>query len=247
MRHNIKFIMDTPTGPQPQSTIQTLSVPIAIVIAGALIAVSLYFVGGTGAGPTTSTGTPTEIDVPGVTAEDHILGNPDAEIFIVEYTDFDCPFCKQYHATMKQIIAEYGPSGKVAWVMRNFPLAQLHPNAPKLAEAAECVADLGGNDAYWKFLDEMFAAAPVGSFTEPSALPGLAAKVGITTTAFSECYSAGTFKAKVEQEFNDAVASGGQGTPHNIVVTKNGKTVPIPGAQPYATIKSIIDTVLAEN
>ncbi len=225
---------------------QNLAIPIAIVVAGALIAVSLYFVGNGGTGPTTSTGTPTDIEVPEVTETDHILGNPDARIIIVEYTDLDCPFCKQYHATMKQIMAEYGPTGEVAWVMRNFPLAQLHPNAPKLAEASECVADLGGNDAYWKFLDEMFDVAPAGTFTDLADLPTLAAKVGVNSTEFNNCYNSGKFQSKVQDEFNDAIASGGQGTPHNVVVTASGKTVPIPGAQPYATVKSIIDTVLAD-
>lgn len=227
---------------------QNLSVPIAIVIAGALIAVSLYFVGnGT---PTTNNGTEpvAETEVVPVTSEDHILGNPDAEVMVIEYSDLDCPFCKQFHATMKQIVSEYGPSGRVAWVYRNFPLEQLHPNAPKLAEAAECVADIGGNDAYWKFLDAMFAAAPAGTMTDMTALPALAAKAGVPTATFNTCYSSGKFQDKIAQEFNDAVASGGQGTPHNIVFNvKTGQAVPIPGAQPYATVKSVIETVLAGN
>jgi len=230
--------METPTT-------QNLSVPIAIVIAGAMIALALYLVGG-GTTPSTNTngaGT-TEVKIVPVASTDHILGNPNAPIKIVEYTDLECPFCKQFHATMKQIMAEYGESGKVAWVIRNFPLEQLHPNAPKLAEAAECIAELGGNDAYWKFLDTLFAAAPGNQMTDMTRLGEFATKVGVSATAFNQCYTSGSMKAKVEKEFNDAIASGGQGTPHNIVVDAKGKTVPIPGSQPYATVKSIIDTVL---
>lgn len=236
--------MDEPTQPAA-ATAQNLSVPIAIVIAGALIAAALYFVGG-GTPTTNNTDTTPDVTVVPVTSDDHILGNPDADVIVIEYSDLDCPFCKQFHATMKQIVSEYGASGKVAWVYRNFPLAQLHPNAPKLAEAAECVADLGGNDAYWKFLDAMFEAAPAGTMTDMATLPALAAKAGVSTANFNTCFASGKFQAKVADEFNDAVASGGQGTPHNIVInTKTGHTVPIPGAQPYATVKSVIDTVLA--
>lgn len=230
--------MDTPT------QAQNLSVPIAIVIAGAMIALALYFVGNGGASAPKNTAGVDDVKVVQVTADDHILGNPNAPVKVVEYTDLECPFCKQFHATMKQIMAEYGPSGKVAWVIRNFPLQQLHPNAPALAEAAECVASIGGNDAYWKFLDTLFEKAPGNERTDMARLSEYAVKAGVQSGAFDQCVKSGKFKAKIEKEFNDAVASGGQGTPHNIVVNADGKTVPVPGAQPYATIKSVIDTML---
>src|SRR5690606_34807350 len=82
-----------------------------------------------------------------VTADDHIRGNPNAPLMIVEYSDFDCPYCKSFHVTMQKIIEEYGPSGKVAWVYRHLPLTSLHPSAAYIAETSECVAELGGNDA----------------------------------------------------------------------------------------------------
>ncbi|MCA9363168.1 thioredoxin domain-containing protein [Candidatus Kaiserbacteria bacterium] len=86
-----------------------------------------------------------------VTESDNIKGNPDAGIVIVEYSDFDCPFCTRFHATMNQVVKEY--DGEVAWVYRHFPLEQLHPNAKSVAIASECVAKLEGNDAFWKFAD----------------------------------------------------------------------------------------------
>ncbi len=229
--------MDTQSAPS-----SNLSIPIAIIAAGALIALAVYFVGDSPA--TGSTPQPTKVEMPPVTAADHILGSPEALITIVEYSDLDCPFCKQFHATMKQIIAEYGSDGRVAWVYRNFPLAQLHPNAPQLAEASECVASLAGNDAYWKFLDVLFREAPGNERTDVSQLPTYAAEVGVKPADFSSCMSSGKFKSLVEQQFNDAIGSGGQGTPHNLLVTRSGSIIPIAGAQPYANIKAAIEAAL---
>ena len=90
-----------------------------------------------------------------VTGEDHIRGSIDAEVVLVEFSDLDCPFCKQLHPTLKRLVDEY--DGRVAWVYRHYPLEQLHPNAPLLAEASECVAQIKGNDAFWEFIDRYFA------------------------------------------------------------------------------------------
>jgi protein-disulfide isomerase len=182
--------------------------------------------------------------MPAVTAKDHIIGNPNAPVKIIEYTDLECPFCKAFHVTMKQIMDEYGASGKVAWVLRNFPLQQLHPNAPKLAEAAECVASVGGNDAYWKFLDAVFKESPINTFFDFEQLDKTVKSVGVDVTKFESCFKAGTFKDKITAEFNDAIASGGQGTPHNVIISAKGIKTPIPGAQPYATVKSVIESAL---
>ena len=230
---------------------QNLSVPIAIVIAGVFIAGALFFAGqnaaplpgengGTGGGDGDASA------VSAISDTDHILGNPDADIVIVEYSDIECPFCKQFHVTMKQIIDEYGESGQVAWVYRHFPLSQIHPNAPALAEASECVAELGGNSAFWSFLDEIFAVAPGNARFPLGQLEDTVSKVGVNTDAFNSCIESERHRAAVEAEFNNAIATGGQGTPHNVVITKDGQTIALPGAQPYATVKNVIDTILAE-
>ena len=95
-----------------------------------------------------------------VTPADHILGNPNAEVFIVEYSDLECPFCKQFHKSMLEIMSEYGAEGKVAWVYRHFPLDQLHSKARKEAEATECATELGGNDAFWEYTNKIFEITP---------------------------------------------------------------------------------------
>lgn len=86
---------------------------------------------------------------------DHYRGNRNARLVIVEYSDFECPFCEQFHPSMEQVMQDY--NGEVAWVYRNYPLS-FHPFAQKAAEAAECVAKLSDNDTYWEYADSLFAA-----------------------------------------------------------------------------------------
>ncbi|MES2135356.1 MAG: thioredoxin domain-containing protein [Patescibacteria group bacterium] len=249
---------------------QNLALPIAIVIAGALIGGSLFFVGRTNAPATDTTPAVAQKDIPGVTSADHSMGSIDAPIVIVEYTDLECPFCKQFDGTMKQVVANYG--GKVAWVTRNFPLQQLHPNAPKLALGAECVASLGGNDAYWKFLDSIFLQAPINTFFDMTKLTSTAEGVGVNGKEFNTCVASGTFQEKITNEFNDAVGAGGQGTPFSVIVlkdgmsnstkkalgdlqatlqpgtllvSKGGKQIGMGGSQPMEIIRSVLDVLLA--
>jgi len=89
-----------------------------------------------------------------ISEKDHVRGNRSAKIKLVEYSDFECPFCQRFHLTAKQVLDEYG--NDVAWVYRHFPLDQLHPKARPTAEASECVYELGGDEAFWKFTDEVF-------------------------------------------------------------------------------------------
>jgi len=92
----------------------------------------------------------TTIKLAPVTAEDHLNGDINASIKIVEYSDIDCPFCKRFHSTLEQVKALYGD--KVVWVYRHFPITQLHPDSFNKSHATECVAELGGNDKFWQYL-----------------------------------------------------------------------------------------------
>jgi protein-disulfide isomerase len=122
-------------------TLQKLGVPIAIVIAGALIAGAVYFSNGSapaGGGQRQPGQVLEKID--GVRNDDHIIGSREAKVVIVEYSDTECPFCKMFHETLHQIVSEYEPN-EVAWVFRHWPIPQLHPKAMKEAEALECAAE----------------------------------------------------------------------------------------------------------
>jgi len=218
-------------------------VPFAIVIAGLLIGGAVFFGDSKDVPIQPEEETVTEIRV--VQENDHIIGNPNADIVIVEYSDIECPFCKRFHTTMKRIVNEYGKNGKVAWVYRHFPLSQLHPNAPALAEASECVAELGGPTAFWEFLDLIFESAP-GDTRFDMELLSETAKVAGVKAGFEECIESQRHRARVETDFNEAIASGGKGTPHNIVLVNDGESITLEGAQPYQAVKTMIDAILSE-
>lgn len=203
----------------------SLGVPIAIVIAGLLVAGAVYFSGGdngTVAGTTTESFEITEADVsiPPVTSADHIVGNPDAPVVIVEYSDTECPFCKIFHGTLNRIMDTMGKEGKVAWVYRHFPLEQLHKKARKEAQATECAAKLGGNDGFWKFINDLYETTTSNDRLDESELPKIAARAGLNVAAFNTCYSSGEFADKVQAQYEEAIEAGGSGTPFSILVSK---------------------------
>lgn len=228
----------------PKTLLSEISTPLAIVVAGALVAVAVYMSGvGTGAPTTPPAEKPlTAQDVVPLQADDHVLGNRDAKIVIVEYTDLECPFCKRFHETMKQVVAEY--DGQVAWVLRNFPLTQIHPNAPALAEAAECVASTAGNDAYWKFVDALFSVAPLNTPFPMDKLDATIASVAPLAPVES-CIAAGTHRARIEAQIQDAIKARAQGTPHSILLVRGKEPVLISGAQPLEAVRAEIEKALA--
>lgn len=180
-----------------------------------------------------------------ISKDDHILGNPNAEIIIVEYSDTECHFCKRFHETMHQIIDEYGKNGKVAWVYRHFPLSQLHSKAAKEAEATECAFDQGGNTAFWAYTDRLYELTPSNNNLDLNSLPQIAEDIGLDGTKLKECLDSGKFKKKVADSIADALASGGRGTPHNIMLVGDER-IEIPGAQPFSAMKSAIDATLMD-
>ena len=180
-----------------------------------------------------------------VAAEDHVRGDPAAPVKVIEFSDFECPFCKGFHATMKQVMGDYEKDGKVAWVYRHFPIDELHPRARKEAQAAECANELGGNKAFWDYADKLFEVTPSNNRLDPAQLPQIAEAVGLDKAKFDSCLDGSAkFAAHIEANIQDATASGGQGTPYSVVITPNGKVVPINGAQPYEEVKAVIDTAL---
>ncbi len=231
----------------------SLSISSAIVIAGVLIAGAIFLSGN----PKTVTGTQPQAVPPvgaaqasdldkmrPISTEDHIRGNPDAPIKIVEYSDTECPFCKRFHETMKQVMDEYGKDGRVAWVYRNFPLDQLHPKARSEAVALECANDQGGNDSFWAYTDRLYEVTPSNNGLDPAELQNIAAYVGLNMAKFNTCLTSGKFTKHIEDSVQDAAATGGNGTPWSIVVAKNGKKYPLSGAQPYSAVKQLIDLAL---
>jgi protein-disulfide isomerase len=237
-----------------------VNLPSAIIIGCAIIAIAIIWtqkpaqpVSQAAVGDLNSIG---EVNMAPVTDDDHIFGNPNAPIKIVEYSDPSCPFCKVFHPTMVRLMNEYGPGGKVAWVYRHFPLDKpdangniLHPNSGNESQALECAAQLGGNDKFWQYTNKLYDLTPSVTPQTPAGLdqrelPNIAKSVGLDAVSFNECLSSGQFKDKVESQYLDGLNAGVSGTPYSIIITPAGSKIPIMGAQPYATVKAAIDALI---
>jgi len=175
---------------------------------------------------------------------DHIYGNPDAPVSLIEYSDFECPYCKRFHPTAKQIVAAYG--GKVNWVYRHFPLTFHNPGALKEAEASECAAELGGNAAFWRYADLIYARTKSNGKGFPSdQLVPLAREVGLDEGKFRTCLDGGTMTARVKEDLADGSRIGVDGTPANILLNnKSGEARFRPGARPFEAFRKEIDQML---
>ncbi len=244
--------------PTPQSYQPALqpssspAIPIAIVFGFALVAVAIYFSGMGGSPLKKETNTPATTNTPTTATKirpvdetDFIRGNPNAPILIVEYSDYDCPFCKNFHETMNRIMDDYGITGKVAWVYRQFPIAQLHPNAERISQAALCVGELGGSEAFWKFSDSVFEERNLNEPTNITKLPEYAEKAGVPREDLVSCLDSGRQAAVVTASLAEGAGAGIQGTPHSFVIVGN-QMAAVNGAQPYAVVKQTIDNLLGQ-
>ncbi|MCR4279214.1 MAG: DsbA family protein [Candidatus Zambryskibacteria bacterium] len=215
-------------------------IPLAIVVAGAMVAGAIYF-GGSVPSRSLTGETSSEVDIPKVTENDHYIGQRNAKIIIIEYSDIECPFCKIFHYTMKEILNTY--PNDVAWVYRHYPIPQLHAKAIKEAEATECAAELGGNQAFWNYLDEIFATTNSNDSLDLAELPRIAGTIGLDVTAFNECLDSGRHTETVTK---DIVRLQKQklGTPYSVITLNGEKKYVINGAEPIASIKLKIDSLL---
>lgn len=231
------------------------AIPASIIIAGVMIAGAVVYSNGTGSERNTASvrdalGTEQEQtanvldNLQPVTNADHIRGNPNAPVTIVEFSDTECPFCKRFHDTLRQIGQEYGD--RVAWVYRHFPLDSLHSKARKEAEATECANELGGNEKYWAYMDRLFEVTPSNNGLNLDELPRIAEYIGLNKVAFQSCLTSGKYASLVENHYRDAVNSGGEGTPYNIIIATDGTKMPLVGAQPYEIVKAALDEALKE-
>src|SRR4030095_7069978 len=146
-------------------------------------------------------------------------GNAAAPVTIIEFSDYECPFCKRVEPTVQQVLKNYGPD-KVRFAYRNFPLP-MHSNARPAAEAAGCVADQG---KFWEYHEKLMAAADLSKDN----LKKMAGEVGADPKKFDECVAANKFKAAIDKDVAAGEAAGGKGTPAFFI---NGRM--LDGAQPF--------------
>lgn len=168
--------------------------------------------------------------------DDPMLGNAGAPVTIIEFSDFECPFCKEFvEETLPQLKSEYIDTGKVKLVFRDFPLTEIHPQAEAAALAAECAADQG---KYWDYHDYLFAHQ--GELSDENYILW-AEELGLDEEAFALCYDNEIHAAEIAADREDGEAAGVTGTPAFFI---NGKFVS--GAQPFATFATEIDSLLTE-
>ncbi len=164
-----------------------------------------------------------------------VQGSANAKVTIVEFSDFQCPFCARfYEGAYPDIKTNYIDTGKVKLAFKNFPLS-FHQYAQKASEAAECAADQG---KFWEYHDKLFENQDKLTTTD---LKKYAAGLGLDTVKFNACLDGGIKASKVQADFQQGVTAGVRGTPSFVI---NGKL--LVGAQPYDVFKQTIDAELAK-
>ncbi len=218
-------------------------IPLAIIITGIIIAGAIIYtkVPQSSVGPSekseiTQVAPPAQV-APSkeftITEKDHVRGNFQAPVTIIEFSDFQCPFCQRFHPTVQQILDDY--PNQVRWVYKHFPLDSIHSEARPSAEASECAAEQG---KFWEFTDALFEnQSRLGS----NLYEELASQIGLNSSQFESCISSRKYKDKVEADYQEGIAAGVRGTPGGFI---NGRV--IPGAVPYESLKAFVEQALTD-
>ena len=220
-------------------------IPGAIVVAGLFIALAVVATGGGSTTPAGVGGTGSKLlepEILPITDNDHIRGpegdtNPrDADVFFVEYSDYKCGYCGRFHTTVMEVLEQY--EGRVAWVYRHTPY---QPGGMEAAVASECVAELAGEDAFWSYTD---LALNNQSLQNTAWHIATAVDLGAEESAFKECLVSGRYDDLIASQTTNSQELGGQGTPHTVLLTREGGMVPFPGAQPKERVIGFIERAL---
>lgn len=177
--------------------------------------------------PAPTLGKPVDIKV---ASSDHIRGDKDAPITIVEYSDFQCPYCSRFHDTMLQVMENYPDD--VRWVYKHFPLDSIHPQARKAAEASECA---GEQNKFWEYTDKLFENQ---SSLNTDYFGKAAKELNLDTNKFNSCLSSGKYASKVNSDSREGQQAGVTGTPGSFI---NGQA--LKGARPYSELAAMIDNL----
>ncbi len=189
-----------------------------------------------GAAPDEDPGLLAPANVQGPTAQDYIYGNKDAKFALIEYSDYECPFCQRFHETARQVVDS--SNGEIMWIYRHFPLTQLHPGAEPKALAAICIGEQTGNEGFWKFTDALYGNSEVISDLNPV----LNTIAGLDKTKYTECISSDEAAQRLNDDIASATSAGVTGTPGNFVMNvETGEALTLFGAVPAETINGAFD------
>lgn len=243
---------------------KNISVPISILIAAVIISGTILYskLGPASGSPTTIAGNPNLAAAdqqlghqpPGnlnqvSTDDDPALGDKNAPLTIVEFSDYECPFCKRsFDQVLPELKKNYIETGKLKLVYRDFPLS-FHTNAHKEAEAAECARSQSDDATYFKFHDQIFTRTTSnGVGLALSQLPIIARGLNLNVSQFQQCLDSGKFRDEVDKDISDGTSAGVSGTPAWFIgrSSKNGVINGrfVVGAQPFPTFKAVIDEEL---
>ncbi len=210
-----------------EETTKSYAMPIAVAIAILLIIGAFVFnsqnaplspEGGASTGGLKNKSIDPLDKISPVSTADHLRGAVGAKVSIIEYSDLECPYCKQFHETLSQIYTKYESTGQVAWIFRQLPLESLHQRATKEAEATECAAELGDNDKFWAYLDKIYQITPSNDGLDPKQLPIVAKDLGLDQKKFEACLASSKYADKIADQVAEANAAGGNGTPFPIII-----------------------------
>lgn len=225
--------------------LEKYAIPVSIVLAGLLIGSGIVLSGGISVDTSatinksdTKKDDSQPVSFAPVDNSDHIRGNTQARVTLLEYSDLECPFCQSVHPTLEQLVADY--QGEVRWVYRHFPLESIHAQARPAAIASECVAQIGGAGAFWDFIDAIFEDQK----TQLPKIRSIALATGVGGAQYDSCVAQEDIAADVDADIADGIAAGVTGTPHTLVIGPNGEVVPMVGAQPMGAFKTVIDEML---
>lgn len=168
-----------------------------------------------------------------VTADDDpFFGPPDGLVTIIEFSDFECPYCRRVQPTLKRLLEEY--RGMIKLVFRDFPLRNIHPQAQKAAEAAQCAAE---QQQFWPYHDKLFSTSQL----QDQDLKQYAQELGLDMQRFVPCFDSGKYAEEVERDLQDGINAGVSATPSFFI---NGQ--PVNGAIPYERFKELVDGALEQ-
>lgn len=176
-----------------------------------------------------------------------VKGDPNAPVTMVEFSDFQCPFCGEFYTqTLPQVTQNYIDSGKVKLVYKNLPLENLHPNARAAALAAECANEQG---KFWEYHDMLFESqnswASLGSVNATNTFKQYASQLGLDTNSFNSCVDTAKYTDKVNKDSQDGTNYGATGTPTFFIGNDKKGYIKLVGAQPFSAFKLELDSELS--
>ncbi len=164
----------------------------------------------------------------------HVYGNKNAEVTVVEFSDFSCRFCSLVHETLRTLVDE--SNANVVWEYRHLPI--LREESFTAALASECVSELKGNDAFWQFADTIMASQ---ANLNDAYIKDTVLTLGITNDEYTSCLQNEDLRARVESDAELARSLGARGTPYSVVISKDGTKTPVSGALPLSEFKALIN------